>query len=46
MLGEMATVGVGMAVFVTLVWGVVCLIVGHKSRKVVPTSHISITEGA
>ena len=42
MLHEMATVGVSMAVFVTLVWGVVCLIADHKFRKVVP----SITEGA
>jgi len=46
MLGEMATVGVSMAVFVTLVWGVVCLIADHKSRKAIPTSNISITEGA
>lgn len=46
MLGEMATVGVGMAVFVTLVWGVVCLISDHKSRKVVPASNLSLTEGA
>lgn len=46
MLGEMATVGVGMAVFVTLVWGAACLIAEHKVRRFVPTSNLSITEGA